>query len=292
MNLAEVPSGPMQSRPRVVTKPMDFSKITTSSLQSSLNKLNIVIKDNHGLNERTGFWWLVFTFDYEQEKNIEVRLTNFKYSSDGVWTLEVVKCSYLGIKSVEDMASFDMVDELINTKELVRIQQCSVSDEKLRQYLETNVVPLVLKKIKYTRFAPQFSFFLSHQSRDKPLMRSFKNGLRFLGYSTWIDESDMPMGTSLPAALKTNIEKCDCFIAWLNPDYFQSDYCRAELLYARQLGKIIIAFGVHNEIEGKITEEFEFLHHLYISNPESASFFEVLRRIDETLFAFEKIAIA
>ena len=232
MDLSKVPSGPLQSKPQATRKAMDFSKIKTSPLQSSLNRLNIVIKENYGLNERTGFWWLVFTFDYEQEKGIEVRLTNFKYSSDGkVWSLEVVKCSYLGIKSAEDMASFDMVDELVNTNELVRLQQCSISAEKLRQYLETNVAPLVMKKIKYTRFSPQFRFFLSHQSRDKPVMRTFENGLRFLGYSTWIDETDMPMGTDLQAALKTNIEDCDCFIAWLNPDYFQSDYCKAELLY-------------------------------------------------------------
>ena len=250
--------------------------------------------ENHGLNERTGFWWLRFTFDYELERGIEVRLTNFKYGTRGptIWTLEVVKCSYLGIGCSEEMASFDIEDELANAKELARLQQCSVSSEKLRGYLETNVVPLVLRKIKYTRFSPQFRFFLSHKSRDKPLMRTFEDGLKFLGYSTWIDIADMPMGAPLQAALKTSIENCDCLIAWLNADYLDSDYCKAELLYAKKLGKIIIPFGVYHQIKDYMKGEFEFLQQLFVANPESMAFFEMLRRIDDTLFHFEKMAIA
>lgn len=272
---------------------MDFTKVRTGHLQSNLNKFNIVIKENYGLNERTGFWWLKFTFDYELEKDIEVRITNTKHDSTGsVWTLEVVKCRYLGIANEKEMASFDMVDELINTKELVRLQQCSVSVEKFRQYLETNVVPLVTKKIKYTKFVPQFRFFLSHKSRDKPAMRTFENGLKFLGYSTWIDEANMPMAADLQAALKTSIENCDCFVAWLNEDYFHSEYCKAELLYAKHLGKIILPFGIFHDIKGHLVGELEFLCRLFIGNPESMSFFEVLRRIDETLFEFEEMALS
>ena len=66
---------------------------------------------------------------------------------------------------------------------------------------------------------------------------------------------------------------------------------KQSVVYAKQLGKIIIPFGVYNEIEKNLTGELEFLHHHYIINPESTSFFEVLRHIDETLFEFEKIAI-
>lgn len=273
---------------------LDLSKVPTSPLRSTLNKYNISILENHGLNERTGYWWLKFSFDFELEKGIEVRLTNFKHGSQGSlpWTLEVVKCTYLAITNTEEMASFDMEDELVNARELANLQRCSVSAEKLRHYLEINVVPLVLKKIKYTRFQPQFSFFLSHKSRDKPLMRTFEAGLNFLGYSTWIDAANMPMGASLGAALKTSIEDCHCLIAWLNAEYFQSDFCKAELLYARQLGKIIIPFGVYGQIKEWFTGDYAFLQHIFVVNPESMSFFEMLRRIDETLFNFEKLAIA
>ena len=76
---------------------MDLSKVQIRPIQSGLNKYNIDIKENHGLNSKTGFWWLRFTFDYALENEIEVRLTNFKYNSteSTVFTMEIVKCNYL-----------------------------------------------------------------------------------------------------------------------------------------------------------------------------------------------------
>lgn len=275
----------------LVNLAMDFSTLSITPLTTPLNKRNIVIIENVGLNDSTGFWWLKFSFDHELEKGIVVRITNFKHdSTSGTWTLEIEKCLYLGIKNKEELVSFDMVDELVNAKELARLQQ-SVSNKNLREYLHINVVPLITQKIKYTRFVPQFRFFLSYKSKDKPIMRTFKNGLKFLGYSTWIDESDMPTGAYLQPALKTSIEKCDCFVALLNEEYIsQSEYCKAELLYAKQLGKIILPFGIFSEIKTYLNGELKFLNDLLISNPNEMSFFEILRRIDQTLFEFEKMA--
>ena len=272
---------------------LNLSKVKTRPLQSSLSKCNITILENHGLDGRTGFWWFKFTFDHGLEKGIEVRLTNFKYGGENlgkVWTLEVVKCQYLSIESESDMASFDMEDDLINANELSRLMEVSTSREKFHQYLETNIIPLVTKKIKYTRFKPQFQFFLSHKSKDKPLMRTFANGLKFLGYETWLDQVDMPMGATLEGALKTSVENCDCIIAWLNEEYMSSDWCRAELLYAKELGKIVIPFGVYGDLKEHMSGDFEFLHSLFVYNPKSSSFFEILRRIDDSLFNFENLA--
>ena len=260
-------------------------------VRSSLNKYNITILENHGLNSRTGFWWLHFTFDHGLEKGIGVRLTNFKYSDRHDWTLEVVKCNYLGIASQEQMASFDMADEFVNAAELSQLVESTRSMEKFRHYLETNVVPIVTSKIKYTKFRPQFRFFLSHKSKDKPIMRTFQNGLSFLGYDTWLDEANIPVGGNLQATLKTSVEDCDCFIAWLNDEYMQSDYCKAELLYANKLGKIILPFGEYKEIEKHLTGEFQFLCNVLVYDPTTSSFFEILRRIDSVLFNFEKMAI-
>lgn len=270
---------------------MDLSDVPTKPLTTTLNPRNIEIKENYGLDGKTGFWLLKFTFNHHLEIGIVVRITNFKHDSlSGTWTLEIEKCDYLGIKDKETLASFDMVDELVNAKEFERLQQCRSTDEKLREYLDTNVVPLIAQKIKYTKYVPQFRFFLSHKTKDKPIMRSFKNGLEFLGYQTWIDESNMGMGAYLKQALKTSVEKCDCLIAWLNEEYFKSDYCKAELLYAKQLGKIIIPFGVLGEIEAHLNGELSFLKGLIIIDPSKMSFFEVLKRIDTTLFNFEEIA--
>ena len=93
---------------------MDFASVQTRPIQATLKKYNIEIKENYGLNEKTGFWWLRFTFDYELEKAIEIRLTNFKYSTRSAWTLEVVKCQYLSITCADEMDSFDMEDDLVN----------------------------------------------------------------------------------------------------------------------------------------------------------------------------------
>lgn len=272
---------------------MDLSKVQIRPIQSALNKYNIDIKENHGLNNKTGFWWLRFTFDYALEKEIEVRLTNFKYNptESTVLTMEIVKCNYLKITCKEEMESFDMKEELANLSELRRLNESVGSPEKLRKYLENNILPLVMRKIKYTKFSPQFSFFLSHKSKDKKLMETFRNGLKFLGYQTWLDEDDMPMAAHLQGALKVAIEKCDCLIVWLNEEYFNSKYCQAELLYARELGKIILPFGVYSEIKDLLKEDFAFLVHLLIYDPSTSSFFEVLRRIDDALFNFERLTI-
>lgn len=121
-------------------------------------------------------------------------------------------------------------------------------------------------------------------------MCTFANGLQFLGYDTWLDVSSMPMGAGLAGALKSAIEKCDCLIAWLTVDYLKSEYCIAELVYAKKCGKIIIPFGTFSEIEEYFNGDMEFLRHRVIFDPK-ISFFEVLRRIDETLFNFEHLPL-
>ena len=270
---------------------MDLGTVQLKTVQAPRRKYDIQIKENHGLNSRTGFWWLCFTFEHALEKDIEVRLTNFKYSYCRDWTLEVTKCNYLGIQSQDTMASFDMVDEFVNATELTRLNESVGHSEKLYTYLETNLVPLVIRKIKYTKFKPQFRFFLSHKTKDKPFMRTFKNGLSFLGYDTWLDADDLLMGASIQGALKTSIENCDCLIAWLNEEYLKSDYCTAELVHARKQGKIILPFGVYDDIKESLSGELEFLKERIIYDPAQFSFFEVLRRIDEALFDFEKLPL-
>ena len=272
---------------------LSLSSAPVRRIQASLNQRKVVIKENHGLNSATGFWWLVFTFDHHLEKEIEVRITNFKYQSTGdIWTLEITKCHYLGISSKKDMASFDMVDKVVNAAELARLQSC-ISNEKLCQYIERNIIPIITKKIKYTKFKPQFSFFLSHKSKDKPVMRSFVAGFEFLGYNTWLDENDIAPGTPLLPSLQIAVDHCDCFVAWLNKEYMESDYCRAELLYAKKQGKILLLFGDFDEIKEyvRIQEEMSFLAERLIFNPAAASFFEILRRVDEVLFNFETLPI-
>ena len=270
---------------------LSLSTVPIKTLQASLNEKNITITENHGLNSSTGFWWIRFTFDHGLEKGIKVHLTNFKYPKRNVWTLEVTKCSYLGITSKEQMTSFDMVDEVVNRNEFVRLNQSCGNNEKLCDYIRCNIIPIVTKKIKHTRFKPQFRFFLSHKSTDKPIMRTFVAGLKFLGYDTWLDEKDLPPGALLIPSLSKAVENCDCFIAWLNKDYMESEYCKAELLHAKGQGKIIFTFGNYSKVKEYMNGDLAFLKTRVVFNPSSASFFEILRRIDEALFEFETLPI-
>ena len=252
-----------------------------------MNKYNITIHENHGLNEQTGFWWLLFTFDYKLEKAIEVRLTNYKYPYRQDWTLEVTKCIYLGIHTRNQVASFDMADEFINAVELSKLV---ASNENLWKYLEHYIVPLVTKKIKYTKYKPQFRFFLSHMSKDIPFMRTFENGFKFLGYDTWLKESVKPFGNIL-SKMKAAIDECDCFLAWIDEVYMNDVNCRGELLYAQKAKKIILPFGESPAVEHFFTGNFEFMNLAHIYNPMNTSFFEVLQHIDDTIFNFETIVL-
>lgn len=189
------------------------------------------------------------------------------------------------------MVSFDMVDEFVNSTELARLNANTVSMERLYGYIEDNMIPIVIRKIKYTKYKPQFRFFLSHKTRDKPLMRTFENGLRFLGYDTWLNAANMPFGANVQGALKSSIDDSDCLIAWLNDDYFQSDYCRAELLYAQKQSKIILLFGVYDDIKDYLIDDMEFIKKLAVFDHTKVSFFEILRRLDDTLFNFEKLSL-
>ena len=72
----------------------------------------------------------------------------------------------------------------------------------------------------------------------------------------------------------------------------ESDYCRAELLYAKKQGKILLLFGDYNgEIKEYVQGEMSFLAERLIFNPAATSFFEILRRMDEVLFNFETLPI-
>ena len=262
---------------------VDLSAHQPRMVQDSRRKYNLQIKNRTS----TGFWWLHFTFDYEFDISIEVHLTN----KSGKWVFKVTKCKYLGITSEENMVSFDMVDDFINTTEPNWLNDNTTSMEKLYHCIETNMIPIITSKIKYTKYKPNFRIFLSHKTTDKPFMRTFENGLQFLGYDKWLDEADMPLGANLQGALKTSIEKSDCLLAWMNADFFKSEFCKAELLYAHEKGKIILPFGVYSDIKQHLTGDLKFVKKLLTFDPRETSFFEILRRIDETLFNFEKLPL-
>ena len=86
--------------------------------------------------------------------------------------------------------------------------------------------------------------FLSHRSRDKPLVNDFKELLpAFL--STWLDDESLSWGDSLTTELRSTIQSgVDFLIIFLDKDSLTSDWVRQELDWAvdreRQLKRIFV----------------------------------------------------
>ena len=86
--------------------------------------------------------------------------------------------------------------------------------------------------------------FLSHRSRDKPLVNDFKELLPpFL--STWLDDESLSWGDSLTAELRSTIQSgVDFLIIFLDKDSLTSDWVRQELDWAvereRQLKRTFV----------------------------------------------------
>lgn len=74
--------------------------------------------------------------------------------------------------------------------------------------------------------------FLSHRSRDKALVREFRNQLpRFL--DSWLDEDSLTWGESLPASLRSTIQSgVDFLIIFIDKDALTSRWVETELAWA------------------------------------------------------------
>lgn len=79
--------------------------------------------------------------------------------------------------------------------------------------------------------------FLSHCSRDKPLLREIRQFLpKFL--SLWIDEIEIPYGANLSYSIKTAIQKkTDLLVIFLAPEAVESDWVKRELKWALEREK-------------------------------------------------------
>ncbi|HIY01354.1 MAG TPA: toll/interleukin-1 receptor domain-containing protein [Candidatus Blautia faecipullorum] len=84
------------------------------------------------------------------------------------------------------------------------------------------------------------SVFISHNYMDKPLARKISNTLNYYGIQTWIDESEIKVGDSLIAKIRTGIDNVDYIIALISKYSVESEWVLKELDIA-----------MNKEIEGK-----------------------------------------
>ena len=78
--------------------------------------------------------------------------------------------------------------------------------------------------------------FISYSHRDIDEVLSFIETLQENGYNVWYDEGIDP-GTEWDENIAKHIRECAYFISFITEDYIQSQNCRDELTYARDLNK-------------------------------------------------------
>ena len=78
--------------------------------------------------------------------------------------------------------------------------------------------------------------FISYSHKNKAEAESFIGRLQHDGYRVWYDEGIHP-GSEWDEFIATHVENCALFFALMSAEYMQSDNCKDELNFARDLNK-------------------------------------------------------
>lgn len=71
--------------------------------------------------------------------------------------------------------------------------------------------------------------FLSHRSADKALVRPFAAVLREIGYEPWIDEGDMPAGTTLHRGISAGLDSSCAVVFFITQNFEDDRWLRREV---------------------------------------------------------------
>ena len=86
----------------------------------------------------------------------------------------------------------------------------------------------------YTGNEPYIFFSYAHRNNDAALQ--IIGRLMDAGYRVWYDEGIDP-GTEFAEIIAAHVKGCSYFMALMSPAYLDSEYCKDELDYARNLNK-------------------------------------------------------
>jgi hypothetical protein len=70
--------------------------------------------------------------------------------------------------------------------------------------------------------------FLSHASMDKPAVRRIAEALRAAGHQPWLDEEEILVGQSIPAAVESGLRKADFVVICLSRAAAERGWIEAE----------------------------------------------------------------
>ncbi len=74
----------------------------------------------------------------------------------------------------------------------------------------------------------QHDVFLSHSSKDKPVVRGIAERLREAGLRLWFDEWVLKPGDSIPAKIEEGLEHSRVLVLCMSANAFGSDWARLE----------------------------------------------------------------
>ena len=75
---------------------------------------------------------------------------------------------------------------------------------------------------------PKLRIFLSHASGDKAFVRRFNNDVKSHGFSTWLDEDDIPYGGSIPDEIQNGLKTTDVVFVFLSERAVASKWVSTE----------------------------------------------------------------
>ena len=91
--------------------------------------------------------------------------------------------------------------------------------------------------------------FLSHKSKDKPLVHRYYQALTELGFTPWLDEPDMPAGTNLERGILQGFEESCAAVFFITENFKDENYLATEVDYAimqkRKKGKKFAIITLH-----------------------------------------------
>lgn len=94
------------------------------------------------------------------------------------------------------------------------------------------------------------NIFISYGREDaRELAIRLRDDLRAVGYSVWLDLSQIGGGANWSETIEQGIETCTVLLALMSRSSYQSAWCRAEQLRAVRKGKRIIPLLVHTDAE-------------------------------------------
>ncbi|MFZ4411073.1 MAG: toll/interleukin-1 receptor domain-containing protein [Paracraurococcus sp.] len=74
----------------------------------------------------------------------------------------------------------------------------------------------------------KLSIFLSHSSKDKPFVRRLNKDLKSHGFTTWIDEDNIPFGGSIAKGIQSGLDTCDVLLVFLSEHSTASKWVATE----------------------------------------------------------------